>query len=83
MKKIIMLVLAVLLLTSPVLAATPLTGSQIKQLLSDKTFRIQYASGGDGYQVYFSPDGRLNAVLLQPGCPLYQIYAQDHLAPQV
>ncbi|MEN8140872.1 MAG: hypothetical protein ABFR97_06565 [Thermodesulfobacteriota bacterium] len=67
MSKLIVAALAALLLAGgPALALEPLSGVQIKQMLSDRTFQVRY-QGGSTYLIYFSPAGKVKGLLAQEG----------------
>ncbi len=64
MKKSIGLTLAFWLAAVPSFAASPVPGNQIKQLVTNKTFRATFQEG-KAWQVYFGSDGRVATMLQQ------------------
>lgn len=64
MKKIVGIIGFVLLCSHVGLAAEPLSGAQVNRLFQNRTFLASYQNG-DKYQLFFSADGRISALLQQ------------------
>ena len=64
MKSILGATIILLLTTLTAWAAAPLSAAQIRVLLTDKSFVVQY-QGGTRYIIYFGNDGRISALLQQ------------------